>query len=471
MNIKKLASFSFGPLIGALFGFLTLPLLAWYFSPDDVGRFSMLQVTLSLSVMFFSLSLHQSYVREYNEASDKGQLLALSFWPGVIVLLLIIVFIEILEVSVSKIIFGGSNRYLDYAIYLGLLLSLVINALSHVLRMQERGIAFSMTQIVPRVSLLIFVALLIMMSAEYNFRDIVFSNVLALLCSSLLFIYLIRKDITHSISTLMYIDWHLLKKMLKFALPLIVGGMAYWALTAIDRVFIQKYAGFERLGIYAVATAIAASATVLTSIFSTLWHPIVYRWAKDGVEVERVQSVIDYVFIAVLLIWSLVGIFSGLISFILPPLYADVQYLLVTCFSVPLLYLVSETTMVGIGISRKSNYAMLASIVALLVSILLNYLLVPSLAERGAAISSMFAFAAFFIVRTEATCYLWAPLQRKKIYLLLFVYIVSSVIFSLIDTSLFELILVWFLLMIASGVLYRKRVGFAVNIMAAKCFI
>lgn len=468
MNVRKLAGFSFGPILGAIFGFLTLPLLAWYFSPDDVGKFSMLQVTLSLGVMFFSLALHQSYVREYSETSDKGQLLAISFWPGAIFLLLAIALTEASRISVSKIIFGNSDRHLDYAIYVGLFLSLVINSLSHVLRMQDRGIAFSLTQIIPRISLLLFVTIGIITFTEHGFRDIVFSNVLALLCSSTLFILLIRNDIKQSFYSFKSIDWHLLKTMLKFALPLIVGGMAYWALTTIDRIFIKKYAGFDRLGIYAVATSIAAAATVLTSIFSTLWHPVIYKWAKEGVEINAVQTVVDYVFIVVLLIWSLVGITSGFISFALPLIYSDIQYLLTLCFSVPFLYLLSETTMVGIGISRKSNYAMMASVMALFFSLILNYLLVPSLAEKGAAISSMLAFIVFFIVRTESTCFLWKPLKRTKIYSLLAVYATYTIVCSVKELISVETMLIWFFIMIISISLYWKRIKYVINMLRKK---
>lgn len=468
MRLRKLVSFSFGPLLGAIFGFLTLPLLAWYFSPEDVGKFSMLQVALSLGVMVFSLALHQSYVREYNEVPDKGQLLAISFWPGATFLLLAIMVAEASRINLSKIIFGNSDRYLDFAIYAGLFLSLVINSLSHVLRMQDRGVAFSLTQIIPRMSLLFFIMVVIATFSEYSFRHIVFSHVLALSLSSGLFILLIRSDIKKSILSLKGIDWHLLKTMLNFALPLILGGIAYWALTMIDRLFINKYSGYDRLGIYAVATSIAASATVLTTIFSTIWHPIIYKWAKGDVDISAVQTVVDYAFIIILIIWSLIGITSGLINFALPPIYSDVQHLLTLCFSVPFLYLLSEITMVGIGISRKSNYAMMASVIALIFSITSNYILVPHLAEKGAAISSMLAFSVFFIVRTESTCLLWKPLKRKKIYSLLVIYLAYTTLCSVKELTTFKETIIWILIMGVSMSLYKRRIEYVIDIVRRK---
>lgn len=470
MKIKKLVSFSFGPILGALFGFITLPLLAWYLPPEDVGRFSMLQVVLNLGVMVISLALHQSYVREYNEISDKGQLLAISFWPSIIFLFLIIFLIEVFQISISKLIFGVQDYYLDYAVYAGVFLSLVINSLSHVLRMQERGIAFSLSQIVPRLSLLMFIGAIVTVSTEVGFKEIIFCNILALLCTTLLFIFLIRSDIKQSISSLNNIDLKLLSTMFSFALPLMIGSLAYWLLTTVDRIFIQNYTGYDRLGIYVVAVSIASSVVVVTSVFSTLWHPIVYRWAKEGIDIQNVQTVVDYVFIVVLLIWSLVGMTSGLIGYILPLEYVDVEYLLVVCFSVPLLYLLSETTMVGISISRKSNYAMLASIAALLSSIVFNYLLVPILAEKGAAISSMLSFVIFFVVRTEATCALWKPLDRKKIYVMLLLYVACAAVHSLQAHTSGGIVFLWPILWITTALLYRERINFVINFLIKEKF-
>lgn len=465
MKIRTLISFSFGPILGALFGLITLPLFTWYFPQEDVGRFSMLQVMLSLGMLLFSLALHQSYVREYHEAPDKGQLLAISFWPGAVFLLLTIVVIELFNIRVSKIVFDIQDRYLDYALYIGLLLSLIINALAHVLRMQERGVAFSLTQIIPRASLLIFVLAALKISAENGFKEIVFSNILALFCSALLLIILIREDIKKSIFSFKRINWQLFKTMIYFALPLVVGSLAYWMLTAVDRIFIQNYSGFDRLGIYAVAASIASSVVIITSIFSTIWHPTVYRWAKSDIEVKKIQVVVDCMLLVVLLIWSLVGMASGLIHYLLPAVYFDIIYIIVPCFSVPLLYLLSEATMVGIGISRKSNYAMLASVVALACSILLNYVLVPVFAERGAAVASMLAFATFFVTRTESTCRLWKPIERKCIYLLLLMYMSFTVVTSLLESHPIHIAFLWLALWFISVFFYRRRVRFLVEIL------
>lgn len=67
MTPQKIAAFAIGPIGGAVLGLISLPIITWFFSQEDVGRMAMLQVTLGFSILLFSLGLDQSYVREFHE--------------------------------------------------------------------------------------------------------------------------------------------------------------------------------------------------------------------------------------------------------------------------------------------------------------------------------------------------------------------------------------------------------------------
>ena len=128
----------------------------------------------------------------------------------------------------------------------------------------------------------------------------------------------------------------------------------------------------------------------------------------------------------------------------------------------PLFYLLSETTVVGIGISRRSGYSMLASIAAIIVNVALNYVLIPSYGAAGAALATCYSFLVFFIVRTEASAYLWVSLPRLKVYIIVFLYlIVTTALFictKIININFSILFIVlWIFLVFLSMLLYRKR--------------
>ncbi len=52
MNARKILAFAIGPIGNAALGLLTLPVITWLFSADDVGRISMLNVAVSFCVLF-----------------------------------------------------------------------------------------------------------------------------------------------------------------------------------------------------------------------------------------------------------------------------------------------------------------------------------------------------------------------------------------------------------------------------------
>ncbi|HHF0489139.1 TPA: lipopolysaccharide biosynthesis protein, partial [Vibrio antiquarius] len=271
--------------------------------------------------------------------------------------------------------------------------------------MEERGLVFSATQILPKLLLLIFIGFIFILNLRAEFQTLILMNVLAVGSSVTIFAWWTRATWLPAI--LKPLDRELLHKMLTFSLPLVAGGIAYWGLTTMDRFFLRSLSGFEELGVYALSVSLAGAVSVISTIFSNLWHPVFYKWVKNGVDKQTVLNVIECMLLAVCFIWSLVGMLSFILIYFLPPEYSAIEYLIVACIAMPLFTMLSETTGVGIGITRRSTFSMLASILAFLVNAMLNYILIPDLDASGAAIATLLAFFTYFVVRTEATAKLW----------------------------------------------------------------
>ena len=76
-------------------------------------------------------------------------------------------------------------------------------------------------------------------------------------------------------------------------------------------------------------------------------------------------------------------------------------------------------TAVGISISRRTIFSMLASVLAMLCNLLGNYLLVPKYGAAGAATSTLLSFVLFYVLRTEFSKYVWRNIATRKTYLVL----------------------------------------------------
>ncbi|CAI1799452.1 lipopolysaccharide biosynthesis protein [Serratia marcescens] len=444
MNARKILAFAIGPIGNAALGLLTLPVITWLFSADDVGRISMLNVAVSFCVLFFSLGLDQAYVREYHGETDRGQLLKNVAFPGLLMIVVISAAFLLFPGSLSALLFEQKDTAISWLIMLILLASFINRFLSLILRMQEKGMAFSLSQLMPKLMTLIVIGLCYVLFTQHTLMQLVVANAVGFITVSLMLMWSSRADWIAALRS--SLDYGKLKAMLKFGYPLILGGLAFWGLTTVDRMFVRAYSGFEQLAIFSVAVSFAGVASILQSVFSTVWAPMVYKLAEsnEGGEQQMVTKVTQCMLIAVVCLFSLGGLFSWITDYVLPKEYIDVKYVLIACLGAPLLYTLSETTAVGIGLSRKTLYSMFVSLVVLVVNITSNALLVPHFGAGGAAVSTCLAFWAFLILRTEFSIISWKTMPRFEMYFFTFLCLAGASVSALAGEKMkYELFVYW----------------------------
>ncbi|MCJ1883437.1 oligosaccharide flippase family protein [Pseudomonas sp. LA21] len=455
MNIKKAAAFAIGPIGAAALGFITLPIITWFYSAEDIGRIAMLQLASGFCVLFFSLGLDQAYVRDYHESENKPALLKISLLPGLCLLVVSLVPSFISPGFISRTLFSVDSVLISILVALSLLATLTSRFLSLVLRMQERGLAFSMSQVLPKVLFLCVVGVYCFLSFGFDLSHLVLAQVISLITVTLVFSWNVRQELSASIKS--GIDIEKLISMLRFGAPLIIGGVAFWGLTAMDKIFLRNLSTFEELGLYSVASSFAAAAAIFQNIFSTIWMPTVYRWVAEGVDTgKKIDQTTDYVLTAVVILFSVAGLLSWTVTYLLPPSYERVEYILVACMAYPLLYILSEVTGAGLGIARKSAHVMGASIFSAVVNLIINYLLTPKYGAAGAAVSTAISFWVFFFCRTELSCRLWRPTPRLFLYGISLACLTLSIAFALVGHNYnFEFISFWLALLMIGG--WRSR--------------
>jgi len=415
MNRSKILGFAIGPIGAAILGFATLPIMAWFFSVEDIGRISMLQIVCNFAVIFFCLGLDQAYVREYHETEDKPSLLKTVSTPGLLLLTAVLLgFILYDPGLLSRVIFSLDSPAFSILLACCLLTTFISRFLSLILRIQEKGLAFSMSQILPKALFLFIIGIYTALAAGFSFEKLIIAHVFSMLAVMLIYAWNTRAEWLPAVGK--SIDKQKLGPMLQFGLPLIFGGMASWALMAMDKLFLRSMSTFEELGIYSIAASVAAAAGIFSGVFTTIWAPTVYKWAAEGINPEKIDQISEHVLAAAFFIFTLSGMFSWVLQYLLPTTYDSVQYLVTACMAAPLLYALSETTAVGIGIARRTSYSMAASFIAAAINFAGNYWLTPIYGAAGAATSTAFAFWVFLVCRTELSCLVWRKVPRLKLY-------------------------------------------------------
>jgi O-antigen/teichoic acid export membrane protein len=459
LNLKKIVAFSFGPLGSAVIALITLPVIAWFFTPYDIGRLSMFQVVISFTLLAFTLGLDEAFVREFHEESNKSELLKSSFIPGFILLISVLCGFIIGPWSLSVLLFNIDSGFVNLILYTAIIFSYISRYLSLILRLEERGVAYSLSQLLPKFIFLLIIFAIVFGGFGINFENLILANLLSITCVMIIYTYNTKNIWLKSFNS--NINTKKLNKMLSYSIPLVGSGIAFWGLTAIDKVFLRSLSGFTELGIYSLTISLAGGALLFQTIFSTIWMPLIYRWFANGnLDPLMIRRVIDFVSVIVFIIWSLIGIFSWVFVYILPNDYIPVHYIILSAISYPLLYTLADASSVGIGIMRKSLYVLLATFSSLLINILANWILIPIYGASGAAIASNIAFLFYFVIVTEASSIVWMKFKHVKLYSLVLIFSLAASLFNIFSgVEYYFIVLIYAVLFSLIICLYKEQIS------------
>ncbi|MEZ9449284.1 oligosaccharide flippase family protein [Vibrio splendidus] len=457
--LNRILSFSIGPIGLAALSLLSVPLTAWIFPPEIIGKMNFVVMFSSFCLLVLSLGLDQAYVRFYYDEDDSPRLLMQTFLPGFI-FLSAVMSVFVLLFPWSQGWFGVEGLVPMLIIVTYAILLFIYRSSSMILRMESKGWLFSITQISIKLITVLVLLYYSYFLSEKAFIWLLLAQIMGVLFAVVVSVIVTRKEWLLAMKAKFNKSFQV--ELLKFSLPLVISGLSFWCMTSLDRVFIKHYLGFDSLGIYSVAISFSGVVLVLQSVFSTIWAPMVYEWAAKGKGLENVDAVTRWMTFAIGGIFSLAGLLSWLLPYILPAEYASIEFLLVACVAYPLFYTLSEVTVVGINLAKKTKFIMIGSVLALLINISLNYILVPVYGLKGAASATAISFWCFLIIRTELSCYFWKKLPRASIYLVSTCCLVFSVMHVFFAKLFFkEFMILWLMfalaLMAKSFIYFRKQ--------------
>lgn len=456
MNLRRIFGFALGPIASAAFGLITVPVVAWSFSAEDVGRLNVLQVTLSFCLLLAVLGLDQAYVREFHEAPDRSRLLKACFTPGIILLMVGAVSIMPFSSEVSQLLYGSPTSAFFWITLACVVAAFIARFLSLILRMQERGLAFSMSQVIPKALFLIILSAIFLFELPRSFLTLLLAFFASSVAVAAVYMWNTRAEWYPAVTA--QLDKKQVQSLLKFGAPLIFSGLAYWGLIATSTIALRSLSTFSELGIYSVTTSIAGVAAIFQSIFTVVWAPIVYKWVAAGVDVSRIDRVARQALAMVCVIFLACGMFSWLADYLLPVKYSDVKYLVLCAIVQPLLYTLSEITCVGIGISRRTVLTVWVNVAALCANAFLSLWLVPLHGAAGAMLANAVAYLVFFVARTEASASVWRQFPRARLYVFTGLTVALAMATAALGSKLpFHYVFVWLAFAPVVGWSFRRE--------------
>lgn len=185
---------------------------------------------------------------------------------------------------------------------------------------------------------------------------------------------------------------------LGLSIPLIFNGIAYLLINQCDRLMLNAMIGPDAAGIYSFAYSCALPASVLCSAMNSAWTPEYFSLMKSGdktvlrhrtrrymANMTLVTSVIMLVSPEILIILGTESYYSGIPMVPMIVMAYYFQYLYTWPVNCEFYF-------------KKTKWMTLATLLATVLNVALNYFLIPLYGMMGAAFASLVAFAALLVL-------------------------------------------------------------------------
>lgn len=395
--IKKFLSFSIGGYVNALIGLLTVPIITRILSPEQYGIASLISIIVEMLVVFCSLALDQSFVRFFYEVEEeeRGKLLQDCLYYPMFITIFSSLIIFIFRNQISIFILGKKEKVIWLIIVFSIVALIIKSFAFLVVRMQQKGGLYSFFYILIKVVEFSFILLFFKIYGN-DYKVILLATLFSTLITSLLMIVVERKI------------WRLVgkrkiekKELLNFSAPLVLTLALTWVFASSDKITIKIFSNLKELGLYSGAFRIVSVISVIQTGFTSFWTPFIYeRYSKNPDDLVFYKKANDYLSLIFFLIGITILATRNIIIILLGEKYYDSLFIVPMLIFVPIMYLISETTMMGIGFKKKSKYFLYISIIVAIFNIVGNILLVPKYGAKGAAISTGISYIIFFSFRT-----------------------------------------------------------------------
>lgn len=429
--IKKFLSFSIGGYINIFIGLLTIPITTRLLSPEQYGISSLITTITSFMFVICCLGTEQGFVRFFYDEKEqnRGKLLYNCLYYPFYISVMIFFLIYIFRERISLFFLGYNEKYFWLIFMWSILLRSLNNYSSLVIRMQQKGKVYSFCNVLLKVTEFLFILFLYKKYGD-NYKTLVIAILLSLCIVTLFSIAIERKF------WLFGGDSKISKKeILEFSIPLTLTMALNWVFASSDKIVIKSLSNITELGLYSGAFKIISLLSVLQTGFTTFWTPVVYEhYSKNPEDREFYKKANDYLSLVFFLIGIGLLMFRNIIILLLGDKYREAVYIMPMLIFIPIMYLLSETTHMGIGFKKKTKYYFYISIIVSITNLIGNIILVPYLGAKGAAISTGLSYIIFFLCRTYFSNKLINfNFDLKRLYLIIILNLCYALILSFVN--------------------------------------
>ncbi|WP_339659112.1 oligosaccharide flippase family protein [Flavobacterium frigidarium] len=441
---KQTAIYGLATVLPKMFSFILVPLYTDLLPKAEYGKVSMIFAYMIFINVILAYGMETSFFRFYNKEEDKEKVIETSmvtiFWSTIVFL-----FVALLYRTTLSEWSNIDSQYIGYTIWILALDALVIIPFSK-LRATQRPMFYAIIKIANvLVNLLLTIAFLIylpqwaaaspngFLSSLYIENFEIGYIFLANIISSLLTFLVLSPNY---LALKWRFDFALWKKMMRYGLPILVAGIAFAINEQFDKILLGNLlpanVADSEVGVYSACYKIGLFMVLYRTAYTLGIEPFFFSHSSDKNAPQTYAMVTKYFVIFGSFILLSVIVFADLFKLLL---IRDSSYW-VAMKVVPLIILANFFLGIYTNLSvwykliDKTHIGAYISVVGAIITLALNYLLIPSMSYYGSAIATLAAYASMMLISYYlGNKYYPIPYDIKKIA----GYLSISIIFSAIS--------------------------------------
>lgn len=441
---KQTAIYGLATVLPRMFSFLLVPLYTDLLPKTEYGKVSIIFAWMIFFNVILAYGMETAFFRFYNKEPNKKAVVETSmvsvFWSSISFLFLALLFRN----NVADWL-GIDSQYITYTIWILALDALVIIPFSK-LRVNQKPLTYAVIKIgnvlvnlILTVVFLVFIPMLIKANPHGFLHSVYVDNFqigyifLANIIASLLTFVALFPDYV-------YLNWmidsKLWKQMMRYGMPIMVAGIAFAINEQFDKILLSKLLPVtiaeSEVGVYSACYKLGLFMVLYRTAYTLGIEPFFFSHADDKNAPKTYAMVTKYFVIFGSFILLSVIVFADLFKQLM---IRDSSYW-VAMKVVPLIILANFFLGIYTNLSiwykliDKTYIGAYISLVGAIITLLLNFLLIPSMSYYGSAIATLAAYGSMmFISYYLGNKYYPIPYDLKKIS----GYLSLSILFSAVS--------------------------------------
>ena len=427
---KQTAIYGLATVLPRMFSFLLVPLYTNLLPKEEYGQVTVIFAYMIFFNVILAYGMETSFFRFYNKEADKQKVIETTtvsvFWTT-----LLFLFPALLYRNSLAVYSGIDVQYITYTIWILVLDSLVIVPFSQ-LRATQRPMFYAVIKIgnvVVNLCLNLFFLIYLPKIAASNPDGFLSS----LYTDNFEIGYIFVSNIVASLLTFLVLspnyfslkwkfDFGLWKRMMRYGLPIMIAGIAFAINEQFDKILLGKLLpeniADAEVGVYSACYKLGLFMVLYRTAYTLGIEPFFFSHAADKNAPQTYATVTKYFVIFGSFILLAVIVFADLFKMLM---IRDSSYW-VAMKVVPLIILANFFLGIYTNLSvwykliDKTYIGAYISIVGAVVTLVLNYMLIPTMSYYGSAIATIGAYGTMMIISyVLGNKYYPIPYDIKKI--------------------------------------------------------